>query len=233
MPTSTGSTTSTSLSTSSLTTSLLSVNKGFTAVYLLIAVVIVLIGGVYCFTRPVKPVFLQPQILPTPTPSPWKTYINQKYGFSFTYPKEGVIWQEKGYQEGECGQAISEEKDQLFLDNFYKIQIVSWEGTVDDYLISRGAKNQYNIEPLEGSGADEAIKVLNLKKGSEYAVGYPPLVYIDYIYKASPGDFIFLITNFPSPTNKGGCIHPKVLDPAKYAKYINQGWDFGKNFKFY
>lgn len=167
---------------------------------------------------------------PCPTISPWKTYQNSQYGFELQYPAKGIVLGEKDNLAGGCGQSIKEQKGQILVDNFFEIKVIGGQKTVEDYLAGIGAKNQYNLESFITSGADEAVEVLGLKKGAEYAVGYPPLVYVTYIFRK--GSNIFLIKDFLHSENIGGCINPKVLDPVKYPEFANKDWDLKKSFKF-
>lgn len=209
--------------------------RGFAGIFLAVGLLLAALAGSWYFiqVQNAKPVVspvraVQP---PTPTPSPWKTYTNNKYGFIIDYPIEGVIHQEDEYLEGECGQAIKEEKGgKIVFDNLFEMQIVPWKGSVDEYLISKGAKNAYESELLTGSGADEAIHLVGLKKDFEVAVGYPPLVYTHYVYKK--GENIFTVKTPPTHNNPGGCVNPNIIDPVKYAKYQKEGWDFAKSFRF-
>lgn len=170
--------------------------------------------------------------IPTPTPlSPWKIY--QGEGFSVEYPRFGVIVQEDAYIEGECGSQIRlDPKDQsaLLIDNFFKIKTVSWEKTLEDYLIAMGAKNAYEIEALEGSGVDEAVRLLRLKEGFEIAVGYPPLAFTKTVFRK--GEKVYLLQGFNTITNFGGCILPQIADPVKYPEISKQSWDFAASVKF-
>lgn len=171
------------------------------------------------------------------TPAPFqelKTYTNTKYGFQLSYPQKGVIQTENGLSQGECGKEIKEIAEdagsRIMFDNIVSVQILSWTGSIEDYLISRGGKNIYNYEPVKGSGADEAIKLNGLKKGVEYAVGYPPLVFVNYIYRKN--GWIFISSDFQAATNIGGCISSRATDPIKYPQISNQKWEFVKNFRF-
>lgn len=207
--------------------------KGFVGFFLLIILIaVVLVGGFYFVKSKEQKPLIKPEIKvqPTPTPSPWATYINSKYNFSLTYPKLGVIHGENEYFEGECGKEIKEQPNVIIFDNLAEIQIVSWDGSLDDYLVSKGAFGQYDLSPVASSSAYQLIEVIGLKKGAEYAVGYPPLVYINYIYKRDTN--VFLIRIPPTHNNIGGCVNPNLVDPVKYSKYKDQGWDFKKNFTF-
>src|SRR3989344_5063784 len=155
--------------------------KGFAHPIILVLVVLLILavlGGVYLWKNqsnnklslPVK-VPIEALALPTPTPTPssWKTYKNNQYGFELIYPKEGVIVTDKGNIEGECGQSIKESGGKIDVDNFFQVKIMDWSGTIQDYLISKGAGKIYNTE---------------------------------------------------------------VIDPIKYKKYLDLGWDPKNSFKF-
>lgn len=210
--------------------------KGFAHPMVSVAIILLIlatVGGFYFWNNKSDnklPVPNQIFTSPTPTLSPWKTYVNNQLGMKITYPGEGVILTDKSYAEGECGKAIKETGSEISLDNFFKIKIVPWTGTLDEYLVSQRAKNAYDLEKIEGSGADEAINLVGLKKNFEVAVGYPPLVYVKYLFKK--GDNLYLVSRFQNPINKGGCINPEVLDPSKYAQYLDLGWNQKNSFKF-
>lgn len=224
------------------TSTVLSVdNKGYVGVFVLILALLLIsgAGGYYLYGQksdPVPtPVF--PQTTSTPTPDPhWKVYKNSTYGFQLAYPAKGVIHKEEEYVEGECGGAIKEKKSGsgsiIDFDNLFEMKIIPWSGSIDGYLASQGAKNKYELEVVATVSAkvDEAVSFHGLKKGVEYAVGYPPLVYVSYVFKKDGN--IFVIKNDPNHKNPGGCVNPNFIDPVKYAKYKNQGWDFAKSFKF-
>lgn len=178
--------------------------------------------------NPISPSFLTIKSLPTPTPiNFWKTYINEKYGFTLSYPAKGIVQGEKETFEGECGKAIKETTHEITFDNFFAIKIIAWKDSIDNYLISRGAKNQYEFEKILTANADEAVKVGNLKKGVEYAIGYPPLMYISHLFKKA--DRLFLFVDLQNPSNIGGCLPFSSLDPLKLK---NLKPDIQKTFKF-
>lgn len=219
--------------------------KGFTSLIILIGILILaVLSGFYFWNKfwikldnklpvPIK-VPLKALAFPTSTttPSPWKTYVNEKYGFQITYPKEGVILTEKGYVEEECGGAIKESKPGIIdVDNFFQVKIIDWQETIQDYLVSQRAGDIYETEKIEGSGADEGIYLIGLKKDFTVAVGYPPLLYVKYLFKK--GNNIYIVSTFLHPENLEGCINPEVIDPSKYARYINPGWNPKNSFKFY
>lgn len=168
---------------------------------------------------------------PTPTPSPWKTYENKDNNFQITYPRKGVTWNKQGYTEGECGLAIREEKGGVTLDNFYRVKVLPYQESLDEYLTSQRGKSAYEMEVIADSGADEATKLLRLKPDFEIAVGYPPLFYIKAVFKK--GDRIYLLQEIVhNPTNEGGCVQPSVVDPTQYPDFAKQEWDLVKSIKF-
>lgn len=163
-----------------------------------------------------------------------KTYSNLEYRFKVSYPLRGIIFTEDNLAEGICGQVIKEGESQnghvIELDNIIKVEIINWKGTIDEYLASKWARNKYNLLPITGTGADEAIEVLGLKKEAESAVNYSPLANIDQIYKK--GSLLYKISLILIPKNQGGCINPAALDSAKYGYFKKQKWDLKKNIKF-
>lgn len=187
-------------------------------------------------TQTKKPII---KVSPSPRPDPkadnFKTYVNTKFGFEFKYPAKGVIQKEKETAEGECGDSIKENADGILVDNFFQIKIMDWQGTIDDYLIQIGARNKYELETIEASNADEAIKVISIKKGLELSsIGFPPLMYVSNIYKKDTNLFIIMHkTHPPEPINLNGCLNPKDLDFTKYPQYANQIWDVAASFKFF
>jgi len=206
--------------------------KGFSLILAVLIVAALLAGGLY-FSRSQKITSPAQLItsLPIPTPSPWNIY--QGDGFEITYPKNGVIAQDHGYTEGECGTGIKEDprdKSVLLFDNFFKIKEISWDKTLDEYLISTRAKNAYETDVLEGSGADEAIKLLKLKPGFEVAVGYPPLAFTKAVFKK--GEKVYLLQSFNTITNFGGCVLPTIVDPVKYPEVSKSTWDPLTRIKF-
>ncbi|MDO8639087.1 MAG: hypothetical protein Q7R43_05930 [Candidatus Daviesbacteria bacterium] len=211
-------------------------HKGFAhPVVLLVVFLLLLVGGIWFFTRQPTSSSVISQVTslkvsPTPTPSPWKTYKNDQYGFELTYPREGVLVTDKGNIEGECGNAIGEESGKINVDNFFQVKVIDWSGTIQDYLVSKGAGTIYNTEIIEGSRALEGLYLVGLKKDFEVAVGYPPLLYVKYLFKK--GNNLILVSNYLHPTNLGGCINPDVIDPIKYKKYLDLGWDQKNSFKF-
>lgn len=226
------------------TSTLLSVNnsKGFAALLLLPLLVVFLVSIGWVVKQNLKIDKQEPLVLATqlPTPTPirseptpkpeWKTYTNDKYGFSLKYPASGMVLTEEGLIAGECGNAIKEEGKLIKVDNFFNIKIIENFATIDSYLVSVGAKTQYDTQTFTAPGADESIEVIGLKKGSEYAVGFPPLVYISHIYRK--GDKIFLIKDLEHPTNLGGCSEWRFLDPVKHAHLKDIKWGQIKQLKF-
>lgn len=179
----------------------------------------------------ISPTLTQAPYSPTPTIDPnLKTYTNIKYGFSFEIPIKGITQKGNEFSEIDCGNAIKETANPVLIDNLFKINILNWTQTIDDYLISKRAKDIYTFEQILNSNADEAVKVVSLKKGLEVAsVGYPPLMHIQAIYKKD--DNLFIIEDFVNPSN-AGCINPNDLDHTKYSKYVDQNWNVLKSFKF-
>jgi len=212
----------------------------------LIVLPLLLIGAFYFLQGKIKKQITQTPIAvntPTPTPPILKTYTNEKYGFEFTYPAKGIILiddeEVEGPKvlnevEGQCGNAIKENLGSILIDNFYEIKILDWKRTIDDYIVQKNAKKTYDFEPINNSNADEAVKVLGIKKGMELvSVGYPPLMYIEDIYKKDNKLFIFVHSSHPpKPTNPNGCLNPEDINPIKYKKYVDQNWRIETSFKF-
>lgn len=213
--------------------------KGSVFVLLLLGIVLIFSLGGYIWLRNYSnkntTLILTNKTSPLPTPSPWKAYTNTQYGFQLTYPKEGMILSKDGYVKGECGQAIGEEKNQegetIKFDNFFEIRIVKWSRTIGDYLSFKGAKNIYDLKLTASSSAYQGIKLLGLKKGVEYAVGFPPLVYVNYIYQK--GNHLYIFKDLEHPENLGGCINQIFLDPVKHAHFKNLKWDLDQSLKFF
>ena len=233
--------------------------KGSVLALLLIGVVVIAsgFGGVYYFSKSSKPISqvvsqtkvetpvlaaskdsTQPAATLTPGPrieAAWKTYTNPKYKFQFMYPAQGMIMGENGYFEGSCGSYIDEVDGSswhhIYFDNLMDIKIKNWPNSIEDYLVGIGASGQYDLEDIQNSGADEAVKVIGLKKGKEYAVGFPPLIYINYIYKKDSN--LFLFSDFQTPSvHEKGCTNPKVLDPVAHSHLRIKGWDISQSLKF-
>lgn len=221
---------------------LMSSQKGFSALILIIIIVVLLLlaGGFWFLSQNkstaniVSPVTKQLNALaPSPTPSIWNTFTDQEYGFEVTYPKVGVIVNEDGFTQGVCGNAIKTNQkgvNNIIIDNFFGIKIVPWEGSIAAYMKSQAAANKYNIQVINGSGADEAIALKGLKQNVEYARGYPPLAYVVALYKK--GDNLFLMQTFQNPGNFGGCIDPSLADAALYPDIAKQKWNMVESLKF-
>lgn len=173
----------------------------------------------------------------------WKKYSNSKYSFELAYPKDGMILTEEGYKGGECGGAIKENAQQskriinrfvsevIKVDNFFEILVLDNFPSIDSYLLALGAKEEYDLEPFASFKADEAVKVIGLKKGREYAVGYPPLAYISHIFRKE--NRIFLIKHLLAPDNYNGCMNPRFIDPVAHSHLEIKDWDLKEAFKFY
>ncbi len=150
--------------------------KGFAHLIILVVVLLILVSLVvfYFMSKSDKKLPVPHQISvqntpippasPTPTPSPWKIYKNDKYGFELTYPKEGVALGEKSYEEVECGKFIKEGSGKIDVDNFFQVKVVEWVGTIQDYLISQRAGKIYDTEIITGTGADEGLYLVGFKK---------------------------------------------------------------------
>lgn len=213
---------------------------GFALLPLMLAIVLIILLSIvaYFYWQTAQNVAKAPEslsVVKTPEPSAsvslWKTYENQENKFEISYPVRGLVWSKEGYSTGECGLAIKEEKDIVTVDNFYTIKFSSFDGTLDEYLVSQRAKNAYEIENIVDSGADEAVRLLRLKPDFEIAVGYPPLFYVKAVFKK--GENIYLLKEIiHNPVNEGGCVQPAVVDPTKYPDIAKQEWDLAKSIKF-
>lgn len=212
--------------------------EGFSGLVIFLVIpAIVLLGAIFYWYRPtyVQNNLTTAQVLSTPTPSPWKTYSNDQYGFEITYPAEGVVLSEDRMQLGECGNAIKLDTNKSYgnslqVDNFFWIKIVNWDKSISDYMKEEGAVGKYNVKLISGSGADEAIALEGLKKNVEYARGFPPLVYVSSLYKKN--DNLFLLQSFPNPTNQGGCISPYTANPTEFPNIAGKDWDVATSLKF-
>lgn len=197
--------------------------------------VVIIIGIFFFFSQPQSKPGLQivsNEVTSTP-PSPWKTYKNDQYGFEITYPKIGVVVKADGLSEGECGQAIKQEDIYpaiILFDNFFEIKIIDFKGSIEDYLKSQRAANIYETTEIASGSANQALAIGNLKKGVEYARGFPPLVYTKAIFKK--GDKLFVMKATQIPNNFGGCIAPDMADPVKYPEIAKIKWDLSKSIKF-
>jgi hypothetical protein len=101
---------------------------------------------------------------------------------------------------------------------------------LDEFIASKGAANKYDLEKIISTNADEAVAFKGLKKGVEYAVGYPPMAYTAALYKK--GELILQIISIQNPGNFGGCLNPDLVDPVKYDKYKKLDWKLENNLKF-
>lgn len=174
-------------------------------------------------------------VVPKVTPSPWKTYHNGQYNFDVRYPSTGVIAESDAFTKGECGNAIKVGDNKnavssIKLDNFFEIKIVNWDKSIDDYLKQQNSVNIYNIRIISNSGADESIALEGLKKGVEYARGFPPLAYVVALYRKN--DKLFILQSFQTPNNFGGCLAPSNVNPADYPEITGQEWNMTESLKF-
>ncbi len=214
-------------------------DSGFsnTLIFIVVAIIIGSLAFWYFLrmqTNYTSPILPRLSVGPTPTPSPFKTYTNEKYGFTITYPRMGVVAHENDMSKGECGGAIKEDaKDATLItvDNFMTIQVQAFPGPVQDYLKSAGAANIYETTNIAtASASEDALLIGDLKKGVEYARGFPPLVYTKAIYKKGDKLFIMKATQFPN--NFGGCVLPEMVDPIKFPDIAKQKWDITQSLKF-
>ncbi|MBI2017520.1 hypothetical protein HYS92_00570 [Candidatus Daviesbacteria bacterium] len=222
--------------------------KGLVMIPLILLIILIALvaGGLYFYfqnpqsltnvkgVNSTKKASMLPKVFqsPTPTPSPWKIYQDEEYGFEITYPRVGVVWHKDGIGPGECGYAVKEEKGSILIDNFFKIKSVFYNGNLEEYLTQQRAINAYEVGSILDSGADEATQLLRLKPDFEIAVGYPPLAYVKAVFKK--GDKIFLMQEIiHNPSNEGGCIQPSVVDPTQFPDIATQTWDITQSIKFF
>jgi hypothetical protein len=88
--------------------------------------------------------------------------------------------------------------------------------SIKDFIKEENAEDLYNIEIINGSNADEAVRIK--LKPTWNQEGYPPLAYISAIYKKN--NRLFLIQSVQNPGNIEGCVEFK------------EEWDVTKNIKF-
>ncbi|RJP47558.1 MAG: hypothetical protein C4584_00185 [Armatimonadetes bacterium] len=180
--------------------------------------------------QPISQVIPKPTLTPTPIPTT-KTYTNSEYGFMVTYPIEGIVFDIQKSKPGKCGNLIKKENQDIRIDNLFIVKVTNWTNTLNDFLKSKGALDEYELIPLQNTGADAAFEVGPLKKDVEYAVGFPPLMYIESIYKK--GDYIFMTSYSPTMEKAGGCLNPAHLDQTKYPMYYDESWNIKNNIKFF
>src|SRR3989344_2183908 len=149
--------------------------RGIASLLILLIVLIVLVaGGVWYFlgskgNTPIK--ITAPQLIasPSPTPDSWNTYTNKDYGFEVTYPATGVVINKEGALSiGACGNAIKTNSsasaiNNVTVDNFFGIKVLPWDGSIADFMKSKGAVQKYNTNVVNGTGADEAIALNGLR----------------------------------------------------------------------
>lgn len=171
----------------------------------------------------------------TPTPTPYNyietgIYINPKYGFKITFPLKGKVITGKGIVNGQCGGAIREISDQnikegVIFDNFFKVVIVDWNKSINDYIKEINADNLYSLDTIATSSAqaDDAVTIKLKDNWQSYTTSLkPPLSDTVNIYKK--GNKIFLLNAISDNLNINGCISPN-------ANFVKDFWGL-TNFEF-
>lgn len=148
----------------------------------------------------------------------WKTYTNDKYGFSIKYPKEGYVQNEScftgpctGVHRATCGSDIKSEdltRSSTFisLDNMLGIIINDYNGPIDEFIKSQGGKpTDFKLEKEQIYGSDEAVYVtLNNDDGMTPPI--PSIVSPAYIIRK--GNYIYQIAPLQNYGSKTGCLPP-------------------------
>jgi hypothetical protein len=175
-------------------------------------------------TVTISPTTIPPTISTASSSADLKTYTNTTYNFELHYPAKG--YGPKG-KEIECGTIIKNDGKYIYLDNLYMINIIAWDGTITDYITSQNALGLYNVELLTKTGADEAIKLKGLSK-TYSGEGYPPLAYVQSMYKKNANLFLFMSAQ---ALMNDGCIPPSALNPSEYPG-VDTSWDVTKSVTF-
>lgn len=180
-----------------------------------------------------------PSSLPTPNPTPQltlsgpttKTYTNQTFALSVTYPSYGLISNTKTNQleVGRCGDEIldnsSNSNPSIKIDGLLLIQVTNWTQDLPAYLSSQGISDTDALTSVPISGADEAVKLGNSDSSNS----------VEYVVKK--GDQIFSLSE--SLSNPKGCINSKLIKAWGVntenfsilpSDYLN--WNLTDNFKF-
>lgn len=160
---------------------------------------------------------------PTSTPTPpvhlslvntWKTYQNNEYGFTITYPALGL---NKQGSLIDCGNGIEDFiktynlNDKIVptiqLDNLLSLTLHPWGSELKDYVLAKDDKayTKYSIFHTHMANADEVMLFSKNLSASDSATGY----FADTLALYKKQNIIFQIQKAPSP--QLGC--QMIFDP--------------------
>lgn len=151
---------------------------------------------------------------PTPPSAGFNTYKNENYNLLIEYPKAGI---NRLNERVGCGSFI-ERNEEIIIDNLIRAQVLEWDRTLGEYLVSQGAQNMYHVSPIIDSGATQALTLEGLKKDHE-AHYSPPLSDVSSIYLKD--NKLFLISQSEQIINEG-CVKQEL-----------SGWKPENHFRFY